>query len=75
MSCDWCASTNHEIADRLAMKETSTPEEQLSFNANARGNNPHSNTYNHGWRNHPNFAWSSPANPRPPGFQCPTGNY
>jgi len=22
-------------------------------------NNPYSNTYNYGWRNHPNFSWRS----------------
>ncbi|CAL1382270.1 unnamed protein product [Linum trigynum] len=75
MSCDWCSSTNHEIADCLVMKETSNPEEQVSFIANARGKNPYRNTYNPWWRNHPNCAWSSPTNPRPPGFQGPTGNY
>ncbi|CAL1395797.1 unnamed protein product [Linum trigynum] len=42
--------------------------------ANARGNNPYNNTYNPGWRNHPNFAWSSPTNPRPPIFQGSTVN-
>ncbi|KAL5562245.1 hypothetical protein UlMin_031992 [Ulmus minor] len=48
-----------------------------------RGNNPYSNTYNLGWRQHPNFSWSNqtgqssnnpnrPINPNasaPPGFQ------
>ncbi|CAL1381258.1 unnamed protein product [Linum trigynum] len=75
MSCDWCSSTNREMAYCQAIKEASIPEEQVNFVANARGNNPYSNTYNPGWRNHPNFAWSSSTNPRPPGFQGPTGNY
>ncbi|CAL1369057.1 unnamed protein product [Linum trigynum] len=47
------------------MKETSTPEEQVIFIVNARGNKPYSNTYNRGCLNHTNFAWSSPTNPRP----------
>ncbi|KAL5560290.1 hypothetical protein UlMin_036501 [Ulmus minor] len=48
-----------------------------------RGNNPYSNTYNPGWRQHPNFSWNNqtgqssnnpnrPINPNanaPPGFQ------
>ncbi|CAL1400002.1 unnamed protein product [Linum trigynum] len=77
MACDdWWSSTNHEIADCQLMKEASTPEEQVSYIANARGNhNPYSNTYNPGWQNHPNFTWSSPSNSRPPGFQGPTENY
>ena len=27
--------------------------------------NPFSNTYNPGWRNHPNFSWSNPNNAGP----------
>ncbi|KAL5564153.1 hypothetical protein UlMin_027317 [Ulmus minor] len=52
-----------------------------------RGNNPYSNTYNPGWRQHPNFSWSNqtwqssnnpnkPINPNasaPPGFQQQQG--
>ncbi|KAG8485643.1 hypothetical protein CXB51_018866 [Gossypium anomalum] len=35
-------------------------------------NNPYSNTYNTGWRNHPNVSWRGQGNQRPPpapGFQ------
>ncbi|XP_071933622.1 uncharacterized protein [Coffea arabica] len=36
-------------------------------------NNPYSNTYNPGWRNHPNFGWKDQGNQQrpvnPPGFQ------
>lgn len=41
-------------------------------NFNRQGNNPYSNTYNRGWRNHPNFTWSNNSgqkNNPPPGFQ------
>ncbi|GLU07084.1 hypothetical protein SLE2022_240580 [Rubroshorea leprosula] len=36
-------------------------------------NNPYSNTYNPGWKNHPNFSWSNNQNivKQPPGFQQP----
>ncbi|KAG8481361.1 hypothetical protein CXB51_026130 [Gossypium anomalum] len=37
-------------------------------------NNLYSNTYNAGWRNHPNFSWGGQRNQRPqnpPGFQQP----
>ena len=42
-------------------------------------NNPYSNTYNPGWRNHPNFSWSNNQNnpqmearpSNPPGFSQP----
>ncbi|XP_020425758.1 uncharacterized protein LOC109950616 [Prunus persica] len=37
---------------------------------NRQRNNPYSNTYNPGWRNHPNFSWSNTQNVQrpPPGF-------
>ena len=36
-----------------------------------RQNNPYSNTYNQGWRNHPNFSWNQGNQMKqpPPGFQ------
>ncbi|KAK5775311.1 hypothetical protein PVK06_043184 [Gossypium arboreum] len=55
----------------------SNQEEQVQYmgNNNSRPqNNPYSNTYNAGWRNHPNFSWGGQGNQRPqhlPGFQQP----
>ncbi|KAG8493081.1 hypothetical protein CXB51_010415 [Gossypium anomalum] len=52
-------------------------EEQVNYmgNNNCRSqNNPYSNTYNAGWRNHPNFSWGGQGNQRPqnlPSFQQP----
>ncbi|KAG8501011.1 hypothetical protein CXB51_003053 [Gossypium anomalum] len=50
--------------------------EQLNYMGNnpRSQNNLYSNTYNAGWRNHPNFSWGSQGNQRPPppqGFQQP----
>ncbi|KAG8489233.1 hypothetical protein CXB51_017266 [Gossypium anomalum] len=50
--------------------------EQLNYLGNnpRSQNNPYSNTYNAGWRVHPNFSWGSQGNQRPPppsGFQQP----
>ncbi|KAG8491362.1 hypothetical protein CXB51_014485 [Gossypium anomalum] len=50
--------------------------EQLNYLGNnlRSQNNPYSNTYNAGWRNHPKFSWGSQGNQRPPppsGFQQP----
>ncbi|KAG8491585.1 hypothetical protein CXB51_014659 [Gossypium anomalum] len=45
-----------------------TEEEQVHYmgNNNSRPqNNPYSNTYNAGWRNHPNFSWGGQGNQRP----------
>ena len=45
-------------------------------NFNRGQNNPYSNSYNPGWRNHPNFSWggnqgvsAGPRPSQPPGFQ------
>ncbi|CAL1388819.1 unnamed protein product [Linum trigynum] len=65
MACDWCLSTNHEISECQLMKEASIPKEQVSFIANAMNNNPYSNTYDPGWRNHPHFLCSSQSNSIP----------
>ena len=51
--------------------------EQLNYMGNnpRSQNNPYSNTYNAGWRNHPNFSWGGQGNqrpPSPPGFQQPS---
>ena len=49
-------------------------EETVNYvnNFNRQENNPYSNTYNPGWRNHPNFSWSNNSGQKnypPPGFQ------
>ncbi|KAG8502971.1 hypothetical protein CXB51_000796 [Gossypium anomalum] len=48
--------------------------EQLNYmgNNSRPQNNPYNNTYNVGWRNHPNFPWGGQGNQKPPpplGFQ------
>ena len=50
--------------------------EQLNYIGNnpRPQNNPYSNTYNAGWRNHPNFSWSGQGNQKPQpllGYQQP----
>ena len=55
--------------------EPTQPEETVNYvnNFNRHGNNPYSNTYNPGWRNHPNLSWSNNSgqqqNYPPPEFQ------
>ncbi|KAF5449711.1 hypothetical protein F2P56_030128 [Juglans regia] len=64
---------NHMGVDcQMGNPFTNNSLEQANFVSNyKRQSNPYSNTYNPGWRNHPNFIWSNSqnvANP-PPGFQ------
>jgi hypothetical protein len=35
--------------------------EQVNAAFSHQGNDPYSNTYNPGWRNHPNFSWKAQA--------------
>ncbi|CAL1395461.1 unnamed protein product [Linum trigynum] len=75
MQCQWCESTHHTVEDFQAMRESSTPQEQVNFINNVRRNDPYSNTYNEEWRQHPNFSWSGNNNPKPPGFQAPAASF
>ncbi|KAA3456048.1 Retrotransposon gag protein [Gossypium australe] len=52
----------------------SVENEQVHYMGNTfkSQNNPYSNTYNPGWKNHPNFSWGGQGNQRqqpPPNFQ------
>ena len=52
--CAWCQSPGHVIEE---CPNTSGGTSNDSVNALYQ-NNPYSNTYNPGWRNHPNFSWN-----------------
>ncbi|XP_042441364.1 uncharacterized protein LOC122026702 [Zingiber officinale] len=59
--CDTCGSTNH-AQDTCPFGPIQAQMNQLEkcdaiANYNQRQNNPYSNTYNPGWRNHPNFSY------------------
>ncbi|KAK8613604.1 hypothetical protein V6N13_101362 [Hibiscus sabdariffa] len=77
LSCVHCEG-NHHANDCPVMHE------QASYvgNFNRNSNNPYSNTYNPGWRQHPNFSWNNQGGTNasssnrqqntnaPPGFQA-----
>ncbi|KAL4301846.1 hypothetical protein GQ457_10G009500 [Hibiscus cannabinus] len=77
LSCVHCEG-NHHATDCPVMHE------QVSYlgNFNRNSNNPYSNTYNPGWRHHPNFSWNNQGGTNasssnrqqntnaPPGFQA-----
>ncbi|KAJ4724582.1 DNA-directed DNA polymerase, partial [Melia azedarach] len=71
--CELC-SGNHPSTDcQVGNPFAPSSSEQVSYvgNYNQQNNNPYSNAYNQGWRNHPNFSWRGNQNAaRPPsGFQ------
>ncbi|XP_044468620.1 uncharacterized protein LOC123198100 [Mangifera indica] len=85
-SCENCggdhASFECQMGTHYAHELTNEQVNFLNYNQRGQGN-PYSNTYNPGWRNHPNFAWSNQANTSnpnqnfkqpPPGFQARNTN-
>ncbi|XP_050211816.1 uncharacterized protein LOC126661975 [Mercurialis annua] len=73
IKCGLCGG-NHTLED-YSMSNVNLVQgiEQANYVDNqGRGqNNPYYNTYNPGWKNHPNFSWSNTQNVvrPPPGFQ------
>ena len=75
VACLLCACPTHLITDcPLAPQYPEFVQEQVNAlqGFSRPGNDPFSNTYNPGWRNHPNFSWKQQApnnsysqNPRP----------
>ncbi|KAL0344744.1 UNVERIFIED_CONTAM: Retrovirus-related Pol polyprotein from transposon.6 [Sesamum radiatum] len=70
--CGACGQIGHSSQD-CQVGNPSIVHEDANFVSNGgRSNfNPYSNTYNPGWRSHPNFSWSNnqqqgPARPLPP---------
>ncbi|XP_044467736.1 uncharacterized protein LOC123197479 [Mangifera indica] len=64
-SCENCggdhANFEYQMGTHYAHEPTNEQVNFLNYNQRRQGN-PYSNTYNPGWRNHPNFAWSNQAN-------------
>ena len=78
-SCTNCGAPDHWTVD-CKFGGGNQNEEVFALNqGNFRPNNPYSNTYNPGWRNHPNFYWNNPndqnsSGPANQGFEN-QGNY
>jgi hypothetical protein len=67
-SCSFCFSTMHHVNDcPTTGNYTDVSHEQVNAAFSRSGNDLYSNTYNPGWRNHPNFSWknSTSRNPTP----------
>ncbi|KAL4284200.1 hypothetical protein GQ457_16G021400 [Hibiscus cannabinus] len=55
--CDLC-NANHDFFEC-----PQNPESSFYVGNYNRNNNPYSNTYNPGWKQHPNFSWNNQRNP------------
>jgi len=61
--CSFCSSTTHHVRDCPSNGQFSDiSTEQVNATFSRPGNDPYSNSYNPGWRNHPNFSWRAPGN-------------
>jgi hypothetical protein len=57
-SCSVCASPMHQAQNCPLMTVFSVMEQVNAFNNfQKQSSGPYSDTYNPGWRNHPNFSW------------------
>ncbi|XP_078169258.1 uncharacterized protein LOC144563653 [Carex rostrata] len=58
LSCSICGGTDHLAINCGVSNDVSYEEVNAINQGNFKpNNNPYSNTYNPGWRNHPNFSW------------------
>ncbi|GKV41195.1 hypothetical protein SLEP1_g48761 [Rubroshorea leprosula] len=69
--CELCGQFGHASVECQVGNSVQSSNEQANFvSSGGRSNfNPYSNTYNPGWRSHPNFSWSNNQVRAPPGFQ------
>ena len=58
--CDHCTRNHSSVDYQKGNPFAQSSYGQANYVSNfQRQNNPYSNTYNPGWRNHPNFSWSN----------------
>jgi hypothetical protein len=58
--CSFCSSTMHQVNNcPIVVNYNDVSNEQVNAAFSHPGNDLYSNTYNPGWRNHPNFPWKS----------------
>ncbi|KAG9458347.1 hypothetical protein H6P81_002855 [Aristolochia fimbriata] len=68
--CDMCGGGHPSQECQAGIVQAVNSFDQANYVSNfRRSNDPYSNTYNPGWRNHPNFSWSN--NNQKPNTQQP----
>ena len=63
--CSYCQAPNHVFEECPVFHAQQVPPEHLNAAYSRPSHNPYSQTYNPGWRNHPNFSWAKNNPPRP----------
>ncbi|KAG9450070.1 hypothetical protein H6P81_010035 [Aristolochia fimbriata] len=69
--CGICGGGHADYECQRNVYALNSMPEQTNFAGNSRMMDPYSNTYNPGWKNHPNFSWNNvnQARQHPPGFK------
>ncbi|XP_022024202.1 uncharacterized protein LOC110924508 [Helianthus annuus] len=65
-SCELCGVSHEPCTSEQGVMYTCHEEVDYLGNQIRPQNNPYSNTYNPGWRNHPNFGWKANSNNQNP---------
>jgi hypothetical protein len=61
-ACSFCSNPSHQAKDCSIIGQFSkVPPEQVIATFSRLVKDPYSNSYNPGWRNHPNFSWRAQA--------------
>ena len=64
--CSYCQATKPYFFEECPVFKThEVPPEHMNAAYSRPPHNPYSQTYNPGWRNHPNFSWAQNNSPRP----------
>ncbi|KAH9658293.1 hypothetical protein KPL70_023432 [Citrus sinensis] len=78
ISCYVCDSTDHYTQDSPtlpALRESLHEQVNVVDNFKRPNPNPYSQTYNFGWRNHPNFSWRNDNHAQPSQLVPPRQNF
>ncbi|XP_057487288.1 uncharacterized protein LOC130773354 [Actinidia eriantha] len=82
--CLVCATQDHDttscpvipgVREALHGQVNAVGQFQGGYQNQRSGNNPYSNTYNPGWKNHPNFGWKQEGPQNPQQFQQPPQHF
>ena len=63
--CSYCQAPNHVFEECPVFHTQQVPPEHMNAAYSRSPHNLYSQTYNPGWKNHPNFSWAQNNSPRP----------
>ena len=74
-ACEVCGIQGHSLSECATAESSLRQQVNAVYNQGKLPFNPYSNTYNEGWRHHPNFSYENPnASLNPPSYHQPPPN-